>query len=140
MLGMLFIVVTNLFNITHPIIVKEAVDHLESIGRSIPDFRESADAQVVAEPETLALVMGWFGFETERTINDLEMTSTATSKGISIAMAPSILSISLSKPSGLAKRHPACPRPCPNLVSLHWYVLLVSVFWSCGDEVHSVAK
>ncbi len=80
---MLFIVVTNLFNITHPIIVKEAVDHLESIGRSIPEFRDSEQTKVISEPEGLSMVLSWLGMDTEHSVSSLsELTKLAIKTGI----------------------------------------------------------
>jgi len=62
-LGILFIVISNLFNILHPIVVKQAIDHLEKMVDVLPEMDTGVQEMTISPPPMIATIKDAIGMD-----------------------------------------------------------------------------
>ncbi len=68
LLGAVFIILSNLFAVYSPQVVREAVD---LVAQGVGQMQKPADQRELPVPETLQLWVGWTGLDLQGRLNDL---------------------------------------------------------------------
>lgn len=93
LLGMLFIVLSNLFAVYSPEVVREAID---LIGKAIAQRDLPAGQRQLEEPRILQIWVGWTGLDIDRKLHDLSTDEAIASTVVYLAGVLAVLYLILS--------------------------------------------
>ncbi len=93
LLGMLFIVLSNLFAVYSPEVVREAID---LIGKAIAQRDMPAGQRQLEEPRILQIWVGWTGLDIDRKLHDLSTDEAIASTVVYLAGVLAVLYLLLS--------------------------------------------